>query len=92
MYFKEEGIKIELKKEYLYHDMLASASCSNGDRIEEIRKDILKLIFPESKSQDEKLFESVQKLANTNDKIRISVDTKSELNPNLVNTQYFTKQ
>lgn len=76
----EKGIDLELTKELFYNSMLSYAALNNSEKVENIRKDLLKVLFPDVKSSDEKLMQEVKQfIPDDGRKFRVSADTKTTI-------------
>lgn len=76
----QHGVDIELVKELLYSKIEEYLSLKEFDKVSELRKELVKTIFPDHKTNDEKLIESArQQISSTGEKMRIHVDTKSAI-------------
>lgn len=82
MFMKEEGIKLELEKEIMFNLLQAHASLNRGSEVEEVKKEVIKTIYPDMKNKDEELMEQAkQTLDKYGDKLRVTLDTKKKLDP-----------
>jgi len=71
----EKGIDLELNKELYYNMMLTYGSLRKDEAVEDLRKNLMKMLFPDIKSNDENLMEKAKQLIpDSGEKFRVRAD------------------
>ena len=77
MFFTELGLQTETQKELMLNFMNVAAILNNIDEITKIKKEIFRLIYPDIKSEDEKLLAEASRVFNGKDEImRVTANVK----------------
>ena len=72
---------IEITKELYYNIMQSQAALGKGERVQEIQKDMLKILFPDIKSGDQTLIEqaTAQLTKDPGQKMRVRTSPNSAI-------------
>lgn len=79
---KQEGIKLEIQKEFMYNVLQSHCSLNDVKEANDIKKEIIKLIYPDLKDEEEELMNKAKEsLTKFGDNLRVTVDTSKKINP-----------
>lgn len=82
MHMKQEGIKLEIQKEFMYNVLQSHCSLNDVKEANDIKKEIIKLIYPDLKDEEEELMNKAKEsLTKFGDNLRVTVDTSKKINP-----------